>query len=457
MSTLLKDSLTGECTIVAPNSTTSVTYPGVKNVTSQEDTNTFFQGCTTIRGDITFDYSYSGSFSLPGVIKIDGSIYTQRNDDWPVSSSKLKEYETRGLTAVVLNDLKEIRNFGIIGVPNMNSVSMTRLERVDNVDIFANAGTTVNFPILKSANYLTLRGNVSSISMTLLKTVSKGIEIVQTEPYYQWESVSSHRSLGIAFDLSALEFAQRLMLKGNFTKFSLPQLTSVPVSLGIHINQTIAINLPALTTISSAHIGGALSGTFSLPSLTTVAKSYPGGLILNFFDLPKDNNKRVFVDLPNLSNASDVEVQGPLTGVSLPALDTLPSTLIIKSTIPFNCDPSRALWDRLSTSFNTSHPDPKFLVGREFQCESDTDATAEPKYLGLTRKVWIGIGVGSLVWCMLSCVVTFLIWRFWAQRRARVARNYPRPAVMSNGQGIEEGNVIPPETITATTTTMTRG
>lgn len=62
---------------------------------------------------------------------------------------------------MVLDDLKEIKNFGIIGVPNLDTVSMKQVERVDSVDIFANLGTTVNFPVLKNANYLFLRGNVS--------------------------------------------------------------------------------------------------------------------------------------------------------------------------------------------------------------------------------------------------------------------------------------------------------
>ncbi|KAH6662305.1 hypothetical protein B0J14DRAFT_308080 [Halenospora varia] len=457
-STLSKDSSTGECTIVAPNSTTSITYPGVKSVASQEDINTFFQGCTAIRGDIAFDYSYSGSFSLPGVTKINGSIYTQRNDDWPVSSSKLKDYETRGLKAVVLDDLKEIKNFGIIGVPNLDTVSMKQVEKVDSVDIFANLGTTVNFPVLKNANYLFLRGNVSSLSMPLLETVTKELDIIQTESYYKWESVSSHRSLGIAFDFSSLAFAQRLMLKGNFTKISLPRLTSVPSHLSIHLNQTIEICLPALKTVSSAYIGGAVSGIFSLPSLITVAKSYPSGLVLDFYDLPKDNNKRVFVDLPKLSNASDIKIEGPLTGVSLPALDILPTTLILKSTIPFDCDPSRALWDRLATTFNASHPDSKSFAGSEFTCESDTDATAEPTYLGLTRKAWIGIGVGSFVWGLLSCVVSFFVWRWYVKRRVRIARKYPRvPVVRDGGVRSEGGEVIPLEGVAPVPASATGG
>lgn len=114
-------------------------------LSSQEEVDARFLGCTIVGGDLFLAPNYSGPLVLPGVKAIDGSF----------TSSALQ------LTSVSLPDLVNISTFSIWGGKAFHAVDMPLATSAEFISISSNLPLNLSLPSLVDVDFLQLFGNFS--------------------------------------------------------------------------------------------------------------------------------------------------------------------------------------------------------------------------------------------------------------------------------------------------------
>lgn len=118
-------------------------------VSSQEDIDSLFKGCTEIQGNIAVASNYTGSLYLANVTSISGYIVTPDQDGVPL------------LTSIELPDLKYIDIISINTAPSLATISFPSLSTINTTFVLRDIGPcSVDFPLITSLPFLIITGNV---------------------------------------------------------------------------------------------------------------------------------------------------------------------------------------------------------------------------------------------------------------------------------------------------------
>lgn len=128
--------------------------PGSENtltVGSQEDLDQATNGCTTLHGDIRLLPSYSGSFTLNGIVEVYGQIFKDH------TSASGNEYvsEFQNMTSFEMVDLLYIRGLTLV---NVTEVRLPHVQLTGHIWLESPFGETADFGGLTGAKVIRLQG-----------------------------------------------------------------------------------------------------------------------------------------------------------------------------------------------------------------------------------------------------------------------------------------------------------
>ncbi|KAL4739016.1 hypothetical protein BDV11DRAFT_188693 [Aspergillus similis] len=313
---------------------------------NQTEIDTITQNCTTIVGELGL-VDWSGSFTLPNITRI-RSIR--------VYSGDITAIEFPALTYLGSDLL-------LTNLPSLRRVSLPELQYIEGlyVDLVGNA-PELHLPRLTNTSSIYLRGNFSDQSFQSLRNVEKKLDICNAVSCGYYSRMDASTSMRLSFP--SLERVGSLIVGGNVSSLSLPELTTltcndcdwVALHLKLYGSSRIPVNLPKLAnTNGSLYIRGDIDSIF-LPSL----REYNRELIVAPYE-PLD------ITLP-VERAEDFLFTGNVSSVHLPNLTDF-TRIHIDSDLDFDCD---ALWkdlDQTSGPLNESSKEEYFQcsVGASYQ------------------------------------------------------------------------------------------
>ena len=120
---------------------------GSRVVTSQNDLDTQLTGCTTIVGSIEIA-NYTGSFALPNVTSVTGSIYTTP--------------DVSNITSFEMADLSQTLSISLANVPKLTSINLPGLRTIHAIQIGGENVAKIYFTSLLTVGSINLYGNFLS-------------------------------------------------------------------------------------------------------------------------------------------------------------------------------------------------------------------------------------------------------------------------------------------------------
>ncbi|KAL5043157.1 hypothetical protein BDW71DRAFT_128319 [Aspergillus fruticulosus] len=298
---------------------------------NQTEIDRITRNCTTIVGELGL-VDWSGSLTLPNITRI-RSIRVYSGD----------------ITAIELPALKYLgSDLLLTNLPSLHRVSLPELEYTEGlyVDLVGDA-PGLHLPKLTNTSSIYLRGNFSDQSFDSLRNVEKKLDICNAVSCGYYSRMDAYTSMRLSFP--SLEGVDSLIVGGNVSSLSLPELTTLTckdcdwaaLHLKLYGSSRIAVNLPKLsTTNGSLYIRGDID-SISLPSL----REYNRELTVTPYE-PLD------ITLP-VDRAEDFLFTGNVSSIHLPNLTDF-TRIHIDSDLDFDCD---TLWkdlDKTSGPLNES-------------------------------------------------------------------------------------------------------
>ncbi|KAL3438649.1 hypothetical protein BDV09DRAFT_94303 [Aspergillus tetrazonus] len=288
---------------------------------NQTEIDTITQNCTTIVGELGL-VDWSGPLTLPNITRI-RSIRVYSGD---ITAIELPSVTYLGSDLLLTN------------LPSLRRVSLPELQHIEGlyVDLVGNA-PELHIPRLTNASSIYIRGNISDQSFHSLRNVEKKLDICNAASCGYYSRMNAFTSMRLSFP--SLERVGSLIVGGNVSSLSLPELTTltcndcdwVTLHLKLYGSSRIPVNLPKLTnTNGSLYIRGDID-SISLPSL----REYNRELIMTPYE-PLD------ITLP-VERAKDFSFTGNVSSIKLPNLTDF-TRIHINSDLDFDCD---ALWKDL--------------------------------------------------------------------------------------------------------------
>ncbi|RJE26178.1 hypothetical protein PHISCL_01528 [Aspergillus sclerotialis] len=169
--------------------------------------------CITVNGSIIITHNYTGSFYLPNIRNITGVLR------WDIYS-----FDTAPtLPSVELPDLEHMGDdLMLSGIPTLRNVSMPKLKTVRS-DISIDYIHGADFRSLEKAKSIELKGNMSSLRLDSLRTVSRFLRICNIDECDP--DVSPDSPLDIS--LPSLQSVGSLKIKGRISSLEVPSLMTV--------------------------------------------------------------------------------------------------------------------------------------------------------------------------------------------------------------------------------------
>ncbi|KAH8431702.1 uncharacterized protein LDX57_009357 [Aspergillus melleus] len=330
------------------------------NVTDQRYIDALSSSCTTMIGALMIATNFTGPFILPNITNITGEIMLDWWDFKP----------TPNVTVIDLPDLQYMQSDIQVGslANTLERISLPKLEYLRSMHLKQYIDhAKLDFSGLKKADRLFLRGNYSKVSFDSLQNVTRGLNICNQEVCskgFSYKGPGPRRAMEVS--LPNLEVAQEVLIAGDVSELIAPKLSTAELS--VHsANTSVQFHFPHLTHCDDwLDLEGRITG-LSMPRLQDVAgimkirSSYP----LN-------------VTLP-ATESHNVILEGQIEDVSMPNLEKF-ETLRIESDLPLDCD---RVVDRINET--SIEPHSKYSLG----CKS----TYEKPSGGLATKAKIAIGV----------------------------------------------------------------
>ncbi|OJJ59611.1 hypothetical protein ASPSYDRAFT_88524 [Aspergillus sydowii CBS 593.65] len=309
-------------------------------VNSQDDLNSFSDGCTTLIGDILISSTYRGRFVLDGVANVTGQI-----------SMGSSNYSKR-VTSFELPDAKSIGRVVLHEVPD---VQLPKVQRADWVSLrTTSSNSTANLGNLVKAGSVHIQGPWESVDLRSLANVTSSLYLCSKAGC---QIKQSDGSPTIDVDLPALESARYISVNGSLSNFSMPQLHTVGVEnqttghksgLGLHLygSDSLQVNLTTLHTLyGRLSVSGEVSWLNISPVANTNAPIYIEtgadseiySTLENGSTIDVRGNVKL-VDLPFIKNVDRINITSNYNPPCTPALHSLfDSKAESKSDIPSFC------------------------------------------------------------------------------------------------------------------------
>ncbi|KAJ5570898.1 hypothetical protein N7535_004558 [Penicillium sp. DV-2018c] len=245
--------------------------------------------CSTIKGDITIDKSFSGDLQLNGIKKITGALQCSGGANVSsITASSLssigKGFDLEGLTTLTLLEFAELDSVGSINweaLPKLQSLNFAKgVTQAGDVSI-ANTGLT----------------DLNGISLKTVGTFS----------------IQNNRDLK-TIDINNLQNASNIIsFSGNFDTLEI-NLPNLGTGTNMTFQNISSVSVPSLEKLTG-QLGfwGTKFETFSAPNLTQT-----GDLIF------KDNSKLSNISMPVLKTVSGgftIARDDELSTISLPRLE----------------------------------------------------------------------------------------------------------------------------------------
>ncbi|KAL3465611.1 hypothetical protein BJX64DRAFT_49990 [Aspergillus heterothallicus] len=313
------DALARECRVNETESTSSF-YQSLTVTTP--DQLTALDGCETLRGNIEISHGFSGTFSLPAsVVNMTGSIYTTVHSDKP----------NHGLDAVELPNLQRMNSLWLRDSWALKTLHAPRLETLADLKLTGPVeGCEFDLSALRTVDTAKIAGFYSSISFPSLEYIQYSM-YVYTDPSEEQTATL----VPVDVDFPILKTAAWLFLGGQIKSLSAPNLERVgdpsggPRGLQVEANYTAmeGVFLPSLQELYSKLT---LTGHVSALDL--------GGVTNSSADISITAASPIEI-YSRLEYAGDIDIHGELAVINLTNLTTTPS-LNITSTTQATCPAS---------------------------------------------------------------------------------------------------------------------
>ncbi|KFY12706.1 hypothetical protein V492_03712 [Pseudogymnoascus sp. VKM F-4246] len=251
-------------------------------VFNQDDVNTRLKGCTTITGNIYIPNNYTGSFHLPNVTSISGAILANPGRDleqpgvgWEQPALSLTSIEAPLLASVSYLYVINSPEVASISFPNLPTLDRIHLQGLGAASLDFPRLEEVH-------GDMSIIGNISSMNFQNLRSVdgkfvvsheedwpSTGVDVVGTQ-------LRVHQPAYPPLDISfpQLQKTERAVFNGNVSSLSLPKLSTITdpdLGLMIGIYGTLLnISLPSLSNATQVSLTGTILD-FSFPSLASIS------------------------------------------------------------------------------------------------------------------------------------------------------------------------------------------
>lgn len=299
---------------------------GDTKIKSQSDADGI-NSCSTIKGDITIDESYSGSLQLSGIKEITGGLACSGGANvTSITADSLESigdtFDLKGLTTLTLLDFAKLDSVGGIkwdALPRLQSLNFAKgISEAGDVSI-SNTGLTDLKVAVKTVGLFSIENNrdLKTIDIADLKNASKGISFA-----------ANFDTLEV--NLPNLGTAKEITFE-NISAVSLPSLEKLTGQLGFRGTKFETFSAPNLT-----HTGDLIFkdnsklSNISMPVLTTI----DGG-----FTIARDDELNI-ISLPSLKNVEGaIDISGTFNNISLGALKDVAGAFNLQSTHGnFSCD-----------------------------------------------------------------------------------------------------------------------
>ncbi|KFY41315.1 hypothetical protein V494_03084 [Pseudogymnoascus sp. VKM F-4513 (FW-928)] len=366
-------------------------------VFNQDDVNTRLKGCTTITGNIYIPNSYTGSFHLPNVTSIFGAILANPGGDLEQPGVGWQQ-PALSLTSIEAPLLASVSYLYVINSPNVASISFPNLSTLDRVQLQGLGAASLDFPRLEEVHgNMSIIGNISSMNFQNLRSVdgrfvvsheedwpSTGVDAVVHQPAYP--------PLDISFP--QLQKTERAVFNGNVSSLSLPKLSTLTdpdIGLMIGIYGTLLnISMPSLSNATDVSLTGTILD-FSFPSLASISR----------FTINSVSPLEVNFGL--LKTVDSITIGGNITGVSMPSLTNISTSLLVSSDLSIDCTNVADAWKRSGHSTT-----------------DDSYSCHEPIRKEVTHKK-VPLGVEIAIPCLVAvCACAGFLWWWRARRRTKV-------------------------------------
>ncbi|KAJ5790485.1 uncharacterized protein N7518_007496 [Penicillium psychrosexuale] len=318
--------------LAASRAVFAATSCGDTKVTTQSDADAV-NTCTTIKGDITIDKSYSGDLTLSGIEKITGGLICSGGQNVSsISASSLtsigKAFDLEGLTTLTLLDFAELDSVGSINweaLPKLQSLSFAKgVTQAGDVSI-ANTGLTDLTGItLKTVGTFSIQNN-RDLKTININNLMNATDLISFSGNYDTLEV----------DLPNLGTGTNMTFQ-NISSVSLPSLEKLTGQLGFWGTKFETFSAPNLTQTGDLIFkDNTKLSNISMPVLKTV----DGG-----FTIARDD-KLSTISLPMLQRVNGaIDFSGTFNKLSLGALKDVEGSFNMQSTRGnFSCDDLRKL------------------------------------------------------------------------------------------------------------------
>ncbi|KAK0105644.1 hypothetical protein ONS95_004172 [Cadophora gregata] len=305
-----------------------------------------------------------------------------------------------------------------------------------------NRGGSINFPALKNiTGDLRITGSVRRMSFPALTevagdlTITKSPEDLERFSYDSISSTSYDLSFPIVLDCPSLVSCSFLMIAGNISSISMPVLSSLSTSqqrfdktdlrgrmIIYTIGEPLQLSLPSLLNASSVTMVGTFEN-ISLPSLLRVEDEY---YIKPYLPMK--------VDTYPLQSTDRFTLDGRLTSYDISSVTDVDDLYINTSPADFprvDCSPAKKKWQEI-------HPEDKDLDDplSNFFCKG----RSKSKSIGLPVGLGVGLGV-SLIG--LLALLAFCIWRRKGWKRKTAKEQLPDYETEMDTRRTGGGEVLP--------------
>ncbi|KGO68457.1 Leucine rich repeat 5 [Penicillium italicum] len=284
--------------------------------------------CTTIKGDIIIDKSYSGDLALNGIEKITGGLICNGGQNVTSITAGLltsigKAFDLEGLTTLTLLDFAQLDSVGSINweaLPKLQSLSFAKgVTQAGDVSI-ANTGLTdLNGISLKTVGTFSIQNNRDLKSINI-NNLMNATDLISFSGNYDTLSV----------DLPNLGTGTNMTFQ-NISSVSLPSLEKLTGQLGFWGTKFETFSAPNLTQTGDLIFkDNSQLSNISMPVLKTVS----GG-----FTIARDD-KLSTISLPTLQRVNGaIDFSGTFNKLALGALKDVEGSFNMQSTRGnFSCD-----------------------------------------------------------------------------------------------------------------------
>ncbi|RDW81744.1 uncharacterized protein DSM5745_05301 [Aspergillus mulundensis] len=312
---------------------------------TQAEIDKITQNCTTIAGELGL-VDWSGPLTLPNITRINSITLYSGN----ITSIELPALEYLG-SNLLLTDL-----------PSLRRVYLPRLEYIEGLYVdFASDAPELHLPKLTNTSSIYLRGNFSDQSFDSLRRVEKKFDICNAVSCGYYSRMEAYTPMSLSFPV--LESVGSFIVAGNVSSLSLPELSTLTcrecdwaaLQLKLYGSSRIPVDLPKLSSVNgSLNIRGDID-SISLPSL----QEYTRELIITPYE-------PLNITLP-VEKAEDFLFTGNITSIQLPNIKDF-TRIHIDSDLDFDCD---ELWedlDRTSGPLNESCKEEYFQCSVGVSC-----------------------------------------------------------------------------------------